>query len=339
MNGIGLLDAAPAAVMRPKVRNGMHILVLTKLDDGQVARLKEVVEAHPKVTLTMGQAAMRETGIPVTAVLGAPPPELIGHMHRLEWVQLRTDDLDAWVKCLEAFDERGITVTRTRGSYSDTVPDHALMLVLALARDLPRLLSQRRSHAWKLDDLQPVVLSRATLLVVGFGHIGTRIAARALAFGMRVTAVDPAPGEVPVGVETVVPPERLDEVLPEADFVVLTVPANSQTAGWFNAERLGRMKSTAVLINVGRGLVVNTDDLLAALKAGVVAGAGLDVVDPSPLPADHPLWEHPRVLLTCHTAQKGSHFAEAQFDTILENVRRYLAGEELLHVVLPEHWR
>ncbi|NUQ02068.1 MAG: hypothetical protein HUU35_19645, partial [Armatimonadetes bacterium] len=150
----------------------MHILLLTRLDDLQAQRIRDVAAAEGRVLISRDQTAAGESGVPVTAIIGGPPPELTAHMHQLEWVQLRTDCLEGWEECLNDLHERGVLVTRTRGSYNDTVPDHAMMLVLALARDLPRLLQQRRAHQWKGDPIEPLVLSQATLGLVGMGTIG-----------------------------------------------------------------------------------------------------------------------------------------------------------------------
>lgn len=316
----------------------MHILLLTKIDDQQMADLAEVVAENPKARLSRDQKSARESGQPVTAIIGSPPPDMLEHLHQLDWVQLRTDCLESWEKCLRVLHQKEVRVTRTRGSYNDTVPDHCLMMLLAFARDLPQLLTQGRAHAWTTEKLHPTILSEATVGIIGMGSIGSAVAERALAFGLRVIGVDPAPSAVPAGVQKVVTPDHLDEVLAESDFVVITVPATSETIGMIDAEALAAMKPGAVLLNVGRGSVIDTEALLEALDDGRLGGAGLDVVEPSPLPEDHPLWDHPRVLLTCHSAQKGSNFAAAQFAQIRENIRRYVHDEPLLNQVAPQDW-
>jgi len=250
-------------------------------------------------------------------------------------MQLRTDTLECWGECLTELQARGITVTRTRGSYDDTVPDHAMLLVLALARDLPQLLGQRLQREWQPALLEPLVLAGATMLLIGLGSIGCRIADRAAAFGMRVVAIDPAPLQIPAAVRKVHPPDHLLKLIGEADFIVAAVPFTADTAGMLGEAALARVKPGAVLVNVGRGGVVDTTALLAALDDGRLAGAGLDVAEPWPLAIDHPLWDHPRVILTGHSAQRGSDFANRQFEVIYENVRRYLGGEPLLHIVPP----
>lgn len=311
----------------------MHILLLTRVDETQMARLRELVSSKPGTVLSRDKNAAAAAPQKVTAIIGAPTPEVIEHLHQVEWVQLRTDTLECWGDCLNSLHARGITVTRTRGSYDDTVPDHAMLLVLSLARDLPRLQQQRLQHAWEPSEVEPTVLAGATMLLIGLGSIGCRIAERAGAFGMRVLAIDPAPLQIPDAVKKVYPPDQLLKVVGEADFIVAAVPLTDDTTGMIDAAVLARAKQTAMLVNVGRGGVVDTAALLAALEEGRLAGAGLDVAEPWPLPDDHPLWTHPRVILTGHSAQRGSDYANRQFEVIHENLRRYLAGEPLLNVV------
>lgn len=310
----------------------MRILLLTPFDEEEERRLREVVPENVILTRDRNDIA------PVTAVIGGPPPELVQYMRRLEWVQFRSDSLERWAPTLRVLAARRVTVTRTRGSYNATVPDHAMMLLLALARDVPQLLRQAQARRWEPGALRTVVLAGATVAVVGMGSIGAEVARRALAFGLRVLGVDPQPENVPDGVESVVSPEDLRDVMAEADFVVVTVPHTPLTVGMIGAAELARMKPTAYLINVGRGVAVDTDALVAALDQNRIAGAALDVVEPWPLPDGHPLYEHPRVLLTGHSAPVGSDGAAAQFEIILENVRRYVNGEPLCCRVDLDEW-
>ena len=130
----------------------------------------------------------------------------------------------------------------------------------------------------------------------------------------------------------------LDSLLPRADFVILTVPHTPETEGFMNRERFRRMKRGAFFINIGRGRTTRLDDLVAALKAGEIAGAALDVFEQEPLPADHPLWTMPNVLITPHTAGHGPYLDERRFEVLLDNARRFLAGQPLRNVVDKARW-
>jgi phosphoglycerate dehydrogenase-like enzyme len=173
--------------------------------------------------------------------------------------------------------------------------------------------------------------------VVGLGGIGAEVARRGLAFGMRVLGVDPRASAAPDGV-TLLRQEQLDEMLGQSDFVVIAAPHTPQTYKLFDRERIRRMKRTAYLINVGRGVIVDLADLTAALRAGEIAGAGLDVFEVEPLPAGHELWRMPNVIITPHCAAASPRVPERHVETLLDNLRRFVAGKPLLNVVDKSQW-
>ena len=181
-------------------------------------------------------------------------------------------------------------------------------------------------------------LPESTALILGVGGIGTEAARLCHAFGMRVIGVDGRRDDPPPGVDELHRPEHLDALLPRADFVIMTIPHTPATEGLMNRERLRRMKPTAFLINIGRGMTVRLDDLVAALHAGEIAGAALDVFEIEPLPADHPLWTAPNVLITPHTAGYGPYLDDRRLDILLDNCRRFAAGEPLRNVVDKAAW-
>jgi phosphoglycerate dehydrogenase-like enzyme len=159
------------------------------------------------------------------------------------------------------------------------------------------------------------------------------------AFGMRVLGIDPRTAEAPPGFDEVAGPDQLDDRLGQADFVIVTTPETPETRRLFDAGRFAAMKQGSYLINIARGALVVTDDLVAALRSGHLAGAGLDVVDPEPLPADHPLWTLPGVLLTPHVAIAGAPgWYERRTAIVLENCRRFARGDELVNVVDKHRW-
>jgi len=176
------------------------------------------------------------------------------------------------------------------------------------------------------------------MLVVGVGGIGGEVARLASAFGMTVIGVDERRGAPPPGVAELHRAAALDELLPRADFVVLTVPHTPETEGFMNRARFRRMKRTAFFINIGRGMTTRLDDLVAALEAGEIAGAGLDVYEVEPLPADHKLWTLPNVLLTPHTAGHGPYLDERRYEVLSDNCRRFVEGSELRNVVDKARW-
>jgi phosphoglycerate dehydrogenase-like enzyme len=176
-------------------------------------------------------------------------------------------------------------------------------------------------------------LGGRTVLIVGLGGIGTQVARRAYGLGMRVIATRGSRREGPDFVEYVGLGDEALELARQADVVINAAPLTEQTRGFFNAAFFEAMKPTAYFVSVGRGQSTVTDDLIAALEAGKLAGAGLDVTDPEPLPQDHPLWRAPRVIITPHTAGRSDRSRERLFLLVQENLRRYVAGEPLYSVV------
>ena len=179
-------------------------------------------------------------------------------------------------------------------------------------------------------------LPTQTVLIVGVG--GGEASKLCAAFGMRVLGIDPRVTDRPAGMAELATPDRLEECLGEADFVILTTPETPDTLGMFNARLFARMKRGAYFINIARGRCVVTQDLIAALQSGHLAGAGLDVADPEPLPPDNPLWGMPSVLITPHVAILGTPYRQKWEAILLENCRRFAAGQPLLNVVDKEKW-
>ena len=189
-----------------------------------------------------------------------------------------------------------VSVTNFREIYNDHIGAHILAFVLAFARGLHVFIPQQLRREWKKSPAETgdvVHLPEATALVVGLGGIGAEAARLLAAFGVTVLATDARRTAAPDGVAELHPPEALDDLLPRADFVILTVPHTPATEGFFNRARFQRMKRTAFFINIGRGMTTRLDDLVAALQAGEIAGAALDVYELEPLPGEHPLWTCP----------------------------------------------
>ncbi|HLH73813.1 MAG TPA: D-2-hydroxyacid dehydrogenase, partial [Chloroflexota bacterium] len=206
------------------------------------------------------------------------------------------------------------------------------------ARGLPRLLRFQLQHEWHPQDYQVMHLPDCTIGIVGLGGIGSAVAKRAAAFEMRVIAVDARRTDRPNEVSELWPASRLHDLLGQSDFVVICAPETPETRGMFGSAAFKAMRSSAYLINIGRGKIVQLDALVEALRAGELAGAGLDVFEIEPLPADHPLWGMENVVITPHVAGVGPYTVERRHQVLLENVRRFVAGEPLINVVDKVQW-
>ena len=273
------------------------------------------------------------------AAFGTMPPALLGRAARLRWLQAPQAAPPAGYYSPELI-AHPVVVTNFREIYNDHIGAHIMAFVLAFARGLHHYLPQQLGRKWGPLPLDTGVLHlpEATALIVGVGGIGAEAARLAAAFGLRVIGVDARRREAPPGVAELHGPDALDSLLPRADFVILTVPHTPATEGFMNRARFQRMKRAAFFINIGRGMTTRLDDLVAALRAGEIAGAGLDVFEQEPLPADHPLWTMPGVLITPHTAGYGPYLDERRFQILLDNGRRFLAAQPLRNVVDKSAW-
>jgi phosphoglycerate dehydrogenase-like enzyme len=273
------------------------------------------------------------------AAFGNLPADLLKSANQLSWLQAPAIAPPAGYY-YAALVEHPVVVTNFRGIFNDHISAHIMAFVLAFARGFHRYFPHQVRHEWAPDRLDTGVvhLPAATALIVGVGGIGAETAQKCAAFGMRVIGVDGRRKDRPAGVDELHTPNELDDLLPRADFVILTIPHTPETEGLMNADRFGRMKPSAFFINIGRGKTTRLDDLVAALTAGRLAGAGLDVFEEEPLPADHPLWSAPNVLLTPHTAGFGPFLDDRRFEIIVDNARRFLRHEPLLNIVDKSLW-
>lgn len=252
---------------------------------------------------------------------------------RLGWVQ--TGGAGVERQPLADLAARGVVVTNNSGVAAPNIAEHVLAMMLAFARGLPGLVRAQTERRWKDEGARERIfeLGGQTLLLVGLGAIGLATAERARGFGLRIVGARRGEGPPPPGVDAVVPMARLDEALAEADHVAISLPLTERTRGLFDAGRLAATKPGAYLYNVGRGGTVEPAALVAALESGHLAGAGLDVTDPEPLPADSPLWGMANVLITAHTSGGTPRYWDRGVEVLEENIGRYLAGEALVNVV------
>jgi len=325
------LQAAPQPVReRPGWRPPRIVLVNDELRDA----LPSLQAVAPHVKLILVSAATARDIAGADATIGVCTPEVLAQAKQLRWIQWTAAGVE---RCVQqpVVRERAVLLTNTQRIAGPSMAEHVLMLMLALSHNLPYFeREQHKGHWVTWDDAPPATdLDGKTLLVVGLGGIGIEVARRAHALGMRVIATRASGRSGPDYVSYVGLPEELLKLTPEADFVVNCAPLTPQTTAIFNHEFFAAMKHSAYFISVGRGRSAVTADLVAALREGTIAGAGLDVVDPEPLPPDSPLWSLSNVIVTPHISAKTP-VSREQFDALLrENLRRYVAGEPMLAVV------
>ena len=244
----------------------------------------------------------------------------------LRWVH--TEDAGTDGPFYDAMRERAVMLTHSPAANAPEVAEFALALILWATKRLDALGQQQRGHQWRVLPLE--ALSDKTLLVIGLGAIGARIAGYAKAFGMRVLGIRRSPKPV-AKVDRLGTMADLHEFLPQADFVALALPYSPDLIGFINQDAINRMKPGATLINVARGALVDTKALVEALAAGQIRQACLDVLPTEPLPADAPLWDTPNLFITPHNAYNSPLYLIRVGELWLENLKRYVQGEPLLH--------
>ncbi|MCX8101513.1 MAG: D-2-hydroxyacid dehydrogenase [Geminicoccaceae bacterium] len=270
--------------------------------------------------------------VEVLVISGLWRDALLERAPRLRFVQSISAGTDQYDKA--ALRARGIRLASAAGVNANAVAEHALALLLALTRLVPEAVRNQDRRVWRGMigelDRREQELAGKTLLLVGLGRIGARIAALARAFGMRVVAVrrDPAAGAA--GAEEVHGLAALDRLLPEADLLVLACPLTPETENLIDARRLALLKPGALFVNVARGRCVVEEALLDALRSGRIAAAAIDVAREEPLPADSPLWTAPNLLITPHSAGETRAYEDRVLDLLLENLDRLRRGESQL---------
>jgi phosphoglycerate dehydrogenase-like enzyme len=264
-------------------------------------------------------------------VIGTITPEMLRAAKRLKWVQVGVAGVERLLT--PEFVASPVVLTNCKILQGPEIADHGFALLLALTRELHRIIPRRTAEEWQMRAYSPIELQDKTALIVGMGGIGMQLAIRAHAFGMKVIGIDVRDLHYAPYIQQTAPPDRLEELLPQADAVFIAAPATPQTHRMFTARHFSMMKKTAYFIALSRGTLFDNEALAAAIAARQIAGAGLDVTDPEPLPKGHPLWKHENVIVSPHIAGRSDGEHRRYMELFKENLRRFSRGEALLNVV------
>ncbi len=332
----------------------MHLVISPAIDESRLLRVQHAVGPSGRVTNAPDLNAALSALPTADAFFGKLTPELLAAAGQLRWVQSPTASLEHFL--FPALVEHPCQLTNMRGIFSDVIADHVLGYVLSFARNLHLYRDQQRAGRWEPigggsslpnfavgpGEVSPVDrahlhLADCTLGVVGVGAIGEEVCRRARAFGMSVLGVDPVPRSIDHVCE-VAPLDQLPALLASSHFVVIAAPHTPRTEKLFRAETLARMRPGSYLINVGRGIIVDLADLTDALCSGHLGGAALDVCEIEPLPAQHPLWQMPNVLITPHVAAASPRVSVRHTEVLLENIQRFTRHQPLLNIVNKREW-
>jgi phosphoglycerate dehydrogenase-like enzyme len=310
--------------------------IVVRLNDADRVAMLQAVAPETEIIAVQSVAQAVEAVGDAQVLIGFCDQEILEAGTQLRWVQVYSAGVD---RCV---DNPGIQagdklLTNGQRIASPALADSAVAMMMALMRGLDVYGRNQLKHEWNRNPAMgqgpPVELEGRTVLVVGLGGIGTQVARRAHGLGMRVTATRGSRREGPDYVDYVGLADETLQLAGTADVVINTAPLTDRTRGMFNAAFFAAMKPSAYFISVGRGASTVTEDLVQALKSGALAGAGLDVTDPEPLPEDSELWALPRVIITPHVAGRSERSRERLYLLVQENLRRYVAGERMLSVV------
>ncbi|MCH8910471.1 MAG: D-2-hydroxyacid dehydrogenase [Chloroflexi bacterium] len=296
-------------------------------------------EEHPDLELveaSSNDAILNEIES-AEAVFGYLTAEQFAAAKDLKWIQTPDAGMEGLFNAIPNIVNTDVVVTNSRGAGAPMIGEHGVALMFALARQLPRFWADKQAHRWDQDGALAVVeyLGDKTCGIVGFGKSGREIGWRAKALGMDVIAVDEQPVDGEPIVEEVWGRSRLNDLLVLADYVVITAPYTASNENMIGADELALMKSTARIVVTSRGRLVDHNALVAALKSGEIAGAGLDTTIEEPLPADDELWDLPNVIITPHIAGNSERemLDKRTVDIFAENLRHYVSGRPLINVV------
>jgi len=303
------------------------------LSEAQLARVQATAPGM-RILVTRDRDEIKRVLDEIEIAAGGFPHDLLPKARYLRWFQQWGAGADWLLRYPEAV-ELDFVLTNASGVHPIPISEHILAFLLTFARGLRRAMRAQERYEWIPQDQQEGIFELAgkTMVLVGVGAIGERTARVATALGMRVLGVRRYPAVGAPDVEAMFGPDRLLDLLPEADFVVLTIPLTRETQGMIGERELRAMKPTAYIVNIGRGGTIQESALIRALQEGWIAGAGLDVFETEPLPDDSPLWAMEEVIITSHYAGLTPHYNERAIAIFLDNLHRYRAGESLRNVV------
>lgn len=305
----------------------MNILVTLPMAEAQRMDLEQI-DPGASYQYTKYKSVTRELVQEANIIIGNVPPEFIEGSANLEWLQLSSAGTDGY--CNPGVLAEGTILTNASGAYGLSIGEFMVGLTFALKKNTALYVRNQINHRWHYESGVSTIMG-STVLVIGLGDIGMEYAKRMKALGSHVIGVKRRKSEKPEYVDELYYEEDVDRLLGRADIVALSMPAYDKTIGFMSEERFKKMKSSAIILNVGRGSLIDTEVLYRALKEKWIAGAGLDVITPEPFPKEHPLWDLDNLILTPHVS--GGYSIPETLERIvgiaLENRRRFAVGEPL----------
>ena len=308
-----------------------NILVTLPVNEKHRQRINEIAQ-DCRVLYVPNSQVTEEQVSAASVIIGNVPAKMIRASERLELLQLESAGADAYLA--PGLLAGSTVLCNATGAYNRTVSEHAAALTLMLMKKLHLYRDMQNDSLWKDCGTVSSPVG-ATVLVVGLGEIGLQYAKTMKAMGANIIGVKRRPGPCPAGIDELVQTDAVDTVLPRADVVFSILPSTKGTVHFYTEERFRLMKNSALFINCGRGNAVDSNVLLKALQNGEIAAAAVDVTEPEPLPADHPLWKQENMVITPHVA--GGYHLQHTFECIVdiacENLTHWMKHEEFRNVV------
>ena len=265
------------------------------------------------------------------AIIGNPTRAVVQAAKKLKWVQITSAGVKPYLH--PELVESDVVMTNAQTLSSAAIADHGFAMLLALTRKLNHFIPDRTNETWKGGNYGLEELEGKTALVIGTGGIGSHVARRAKGFGMTVIGVDPEEFPPRLSFDRMVYPDRLDKVIPEADVLFVCAPHTKDSEGMIGPAQFELMKRGSYFIALSRGKLYSMDALVKALDDRRLAGSGVDVTDPEPLPAGHPLWKFENAIITPHVATQGLLGTKLRIEVYKENIARFASGEKLRNIV------
>jgi len=300
----------------------------------EVVKDWQSASSNVKLVPVNNDSVMKEIG-DAEAFIGNVTPEMVRAGKNLKWVQITSAGAERALHLSGSNDLRdsNIILTNNQIVQGPEIADHAFAMLLAMSRNLLTYIEDRKIENWRRERFPGIELRGKTAVVIGVGGIGTQIATRAWAFGMRVIGVDPEDIPFLQFIERVVKPDQINEVLPEADVVFMSAPHTPESHKMLGPSQFDAMKKGAYFIAVSRGGTYDLNSLVRALDSQKLSGAGVDVVDPEPLPKGHPLWKFNNVIITPHVSGRSDMDQGRMLGTVKANIARFGDGKPLINVV------
>lgn len=311
--------------------NRKKILITIPFHEAQLEKIVQAAQGY-EVSFMQGNGITEEEMLQAEAIMGNIPASIVQKSEHLKWLQLNSAGADAY--CVPGVMKQDQILTNASGAYDISVSENMVAYSFLMMKNLLAYRENQQHHIWK-DAGKAVAAYKSTVLVIGLGKIGLAYAKRMKAMGSYVIGVKKHEGTVPEEIDELYTMDHLMDCIGRADLVACVLPGTADTKGMIGRQQFAAMKKTAFFINVGRGDTVDLEALCDALETGELAGAAIDVAVPEPLPADHRAWNTTNLFITPHIA--GGYHIPITLDIIsdicAENLRRYLRGEPLTHVV------